>query len=150
MGPGALELVVMLAMLLAGSFSFPFGVPPEKEDPLLARVAPEECVFHTSWAGMADPDPTSGNRTEQLLAEPEVQQLIARLDQQFVQSLQMLAANAPDAKARMRNRSRILSMFLWMCAAVALVCVAGCVLRPALWGRCAQDVSGTSEGPVWP
>jgi hypothetical protein len=49
-----------------------------------------------------------------------------------------------------RNRSRILSMFLWMCAAVALVCIAGCVLRPALWGRCAQDVSGTSEGPVWP
>jgi hypothetical protein len=101
MVPGALEIVVMLAMLLSGSFGFPFGVPPEKEDPLLARVAPEECVFYTSWAGMADPDPTSGNRTEQLLAEPEVQQLIASLDQQFVQSLQMLALNAPDAKARM-------------------------------------------------
>jgi hypothetical protein len=40
--PGAFVSVFM--MLLSG-FGLPLGVPPEPEDPLLANVAPAECLF---------------------------------------------------------------------------------------------------------
>ena len=64
--PGPNELVVLLSLFFSGGFGIPLGVPPEPIDPLLARVAPDECVFYTAWAEMADPDPESPNQTEQL------------------------------------------------------------------------------------
>src|SRR5262245_19251365 len=57
----------------------PVGTPPEKEDAIMAHVAPSDCVAYTSWSARAQPNATSGNQTEQLLAEPEVQKLIASL-----------------------------------------------------------------------
>ena len=50
------------------------------EDPMLANIAPEECVAYMSSAGMATPDAKSGNQTEQLLAEPEVRQMAAEIE----------------------------------------------------------------------
>ena len=42
-----------LAMLLmGGGVGLPLGVPPLPEDPVLARIAPEECLAYTSWAGI--------------------------------------------------------------------------------------------------
>jgi hypothetical protein len=75
--PVAARLLMLVGM--GGGLGLPFGVPPEPEDPLLAQVAPEECLFYVHWAGTAAPDPQSTNQTEQLLAEPEVQELIAQL-----------------------------------------------------------------------
>ena len=46
---------------------------------MAARIAPAECLFYMSSAGMATPDAKSGNQTEQLLAEPEVRQMVAEL-----------------------------------------------------------------------
>ncbi len=79
----------ILAILLAlgGGGGLPLGVPPAAEDPLMYRVAPEECLYYTTWAGMADPDPSSGNATEQLLAEPEVQQLFEQLQQRLLEAV---------------------------------------------------------------
>ena len=48
----------------AAAYPLSARVVPEKEDPLLARVAPEQCLFYTTWSGMATPDADSGNRTE--------------------------------------------------------------------------------------
>jgi hypothetical protein len=48
-------------------------VPPLPEDPLIAKVAPEECMLYFSWAGMAPANAGSKNSTERLLAEQEVQ-----------------------------------------------------------------------------
>jgi len=65
-GPIELLLIVLLG---GGGIGLPVGVPLAPEDPLLAKVAPEECLFYTSWAGVSEPDPNSPNQTEQLLAE---------------------------------------------------------------------------------
>ncbi|MDA1053619.1 MAG: DUF1559 domain-containing protein [Planctomycetota bacterium] len=54
------------------------GVPPTAEDPLAQKIAPAECLFYTSWAGTGTPNAASGNHTEQLLAEPEVQEFLNR------------------------------------------------------------------------
>ena len=47
----------------------PLGVPPLPEDPALSRIAPDECLWYFTSAGMATPDPASENQAEQLLAE---------------------------------------------------------------------------------
>jgi hypothetical protein len=73
----------MSAFALANScsavlFSFlglglPVGIPPDSEDAIMAHVAPDDCVFYSSWSAAAKPSLSSPNQTEQLLAEPEVQ-----------------------------------------------------------------------------
>jgi hypothetical protein len=67
-------------ILLLGGFGLPLGAPPLPADPMMANVAPEQCVAYVSSAGMATPDAKSGNQTEQLLAEPEVRQMAAEIE----------------------------------------------------------------------
>ena len=70
----------------SGGAGLPLGVPPE-EDPFMQKAAPEECLAYVSWAGMKKPDPESENSTEALLAEPEVQRIIAEVDRRLVDAL---------------------------------------------------------------
>ncbi len=71
--------LLMMLIGMIGGVGLPLGMPPLPEDPVAARVAPQECLFYMSSAGMASPDGKSGNQTEQLLAEPEVRQMAAQL-----------------------------------------------------------------------
>jgi hypothetical protein len=57
----------------------------------LAQVAPEECLYYTTWSAMAQPDPASDNHTEQLLAEPEIQQLIQEAEERLVEAFRRAA-----------------------------------------------------------
>ena len=70
-----------LAFLLeiGGGMALPLGVPPLPEDPVMARVAPDECLFYMTWSATAEPDAASSNRTEQLLAEPEIRHMIDQI-----------------------------------------------------------------------
>jgi hypothetical protein len=74
---------VSAILFLAFGFGLPLGVPPLPEDPLLARLAPAECMAYLSWSGVAAPDAKSPNQVEQLLAEPEVQQFVAAVSGQI-------------------------------------------------------------------
>jgi len=80
--PAAGMMFVRLAWfwILASGFGFPMGLPPGPEDPVVANVAPQECLFYVGWASMAKPDPKSPNQLEQLFAEPEVQQLLSEVE----------------------------------------------------------------------
>ena len=91
--------ILISVMMLSGFLGFPVGVPPEPEDELLARVAPDECLYYTTWAGMAEPDPNSTNQTEQLLAEPEIQQLVDAVSQKVVEALRQQAGNRGESPA---------------------------------------------------
>lgn len=82
--------------LLSGGVALPLGVPPE-EDPLVARVAPEKCLAYVGWAGMAKPDAATGNATEALMAEPEVQRILAEVDRRL--SAAVLAAGEAEDDA---------------------------------------------------
>jgi hypothetical protein len=86
----------MLVILLAGSGALPLGVPPEKENPVMSHVAPEECVLYATWSGMAQPDPASPNHTEQLLAEAEVRQFAAAIEQTIGNALTQAARQQRD------------------------------------------------------
>jgi hypothetical protein len=69
-----------LLMFLFGGGGIPLGVPPLPEDPVLAKIAPEECLVYFSSAGMAKPDVTSTNHTERLFAEPEIRHLVVGIE----------------------------------------------------------------------
>ncbi len=84
-GIGLIEMLMLIG--LGGGAGLPLGVPPAPEDPTLARIAPDECLYYTSWAGMAEPDPGSENQTEQLLAEPEVRQMLAQIERLIVAAI---------------------------------------------------------------
>lgn len=77
-------LSLLIALLLGG---LPLGMPPAAEDPLLSAVAPESCFLYVSWAGVAAPRPESPNRTERLLAEPDVQRLVDELQKRLKAAL---------------------------------------------------------------
>jgi hypothetical protein len=96
-GAGPAELAILFIFL--SGFGLPLGVPPQAEDPAMAHVAPSECVLYASWSAMAKPDAKSANSTEQLLAEPELQQFAQALEKVVVDSLQRATADERDPKA---------------------------------------------------
>ncbi len=91
---------VFVVIMLLGGFGAPLGVPPTPEDPLMARVAPETCVFYTTWAGTTEPDPNSPNQTEQLLAEPEIQEFFAQIGRMFDKGLSERTGGQSGAAAQ--------------------------------------------------
>ncbi|QDU93890.1 DUF1559 family PulG-like putative transporter [Lignipirellula cremea] len=70
--------VALLMFVFSGS---PLGLPPEPEREILARIAPEECLFYLTWSGAMEANPASQNATELLAAEPAVQKSFAQLEQ---------------------------------------------------------------------
>jgi len=70
----------VLLVAAVGGIGLPLGVPPTSDDPVLASALPEKCLLSVSWAGTASPDAKSPNQTEQLLAEPEVQNFLTQID----------------------------------------------------------------------
>ena len=91
-----MELLVLV--FLGGSpLSLPLSLPPLPEDPALAQVAPQECLWYLTWAGCAKPDPASKNHTEQLLAEQEVQRFISELETRLRDAIKRGAPQGPQA-----------------------------------------------------
>lgn len=81
---------MMILILAAGGVGLPLGMPPEKEDPNLAFVAPQDCLLYATWSGMGKADPASTNHTEQLLAEPEVARFAKALEDSLAKATEQL------------------------------------------------------------
>ncbi len=63
--------------MLSSSAGLPVGVPPAPEDPRMARVAPDDCLFYTTWSGTAKADSDQANHTERLFAEPQLHRFVS-------------------------------------------------------------------------
>jgi hypothetical protein len=99
----------MLIVSWLGIFGFagiPLGIPPLPEDPVISRVAPENCLYYWSSAGVAAPDPNSANHTEQLLAEKEIQHLLKTIETQILEAIRR-EAPGPE-QAAMANDATVL------------------------------------------
>jgi hypothetical protein len=107
-GPNPFELLLMI--LLGGGFGMPSGVPPTEEDPLAAKVAPGQCLFYASWAATGTPDATSRNRTEQLLAEPEIQYFLKGGHDRFLDAMRQAGPSDPDTQQALEDVSRLLEL----------------------------------------
>ena len=107
-GPNPFELILLV--LLGGGFGMPQGVPPTLEAPLAAKVAPAECLFYASWAGTGTPDPASRNHTEQLLAEPEIQEFLTQARERLLVLMRSSAANRPETREALEDGNRLLEL----------------------------------------
>jgi prepilin-type processing-associated H-X9-DG protein len=87
---------ILIMFLLGGGTSLPLSMPPLPEDPVMARIAPEECLAYTTCSGMAVPNAKSKNQTEQFLAEPEVQEAFCRVERAFLAAIDK---NSPPQQA---------------------------------------------------
>ena len=98
---------LLLLLGLSSGIGLPLGMPPLPEDPVWPRSRPEQCLFYAGWAGMAAPDPKSSNQTEQLLAEPEVQRLVAEAERLIKAAINKAASGkGPEAGGGGSRRGR--------------------------------------------
>ena len=67
-------------LVLGSGMGVPLGIPPAPDDPVMARLAPETCLFYTTWSACAAANPASRNQAEQMLAEPEVRLFVEHLE----------------------------------------------------------------------
>ena len=104
---GAFLAVCSIAV---SSLGFPLGLPPAPEEPALAAVAPPDCLAYVALAGSGTPDAKSTNRTEQLLAEPEVRKLLAAIGP-IIQT-----AVRPRLKQPGSGPPRNCSIWAWNCS----------------------------------
>jgi hypothetical protein len=97
-GIGPMELMTLLvfALSLGGAAGLPLSTPPLPPDPVISRVAPDACLFHMETAGLASPDGSSDNLTEQMLADPEMQEFLGRVAEQIVTFGRQAAPAPPD------------------------------------------------------
>lgn len=101
-GVGISELLLLLFM--GGGLGIPVGIPPEKADPLLGKIAPAQCLYYTTWAGMAKPNPASPHPTEQLLADQQVRYLVTQLETQVVKAFAERAERTGDPFAQLLSQ----------------------------------------------
>ena len=80
-------------LTLGSGMGIPLGIPPAPDDPVMARLAPEECIFYTTWSASAAASPASKNQAEQMLAEPEVRQFVEHLEKWIRRSVGPPASN---------------------------------------------------------
>src|SRR5437867_523594 len=57
----------LFLLSLGSGMGVPLGIPPGPDDPVISRVAPEDCAFYTTWAASATANARSKNQAEQML-----------------------------------------------------------------------------------
>lgn len=100
--PGLSEMLVGVLMVMVsggGLGSLPLSMPPREPDPVMSHVAPNDCLVYLSWSGAAEASDDSENRTEQLLADPEVRRLIEGLEQRMLEALDNGAGDTDRGRA---------------------------------------------------
>ena len=95
---------LLLIVLMGSGLGVPLGVPPQAPDPMLANIAPAECLYYSSWVGVAKPDAASANQTEQLLAEPEVKLFMEELQAIAQRAAQKLGSRGGPGEQLVRRK----------------------------------------------
>ena len=86
-GPAFSAPFVLIALFF-GSQLAPLGVPPLPPDAVVLRAAPEACLLFAASAGTAQPDASSENHTEQLLATKQMQSFLSQFATQFTGAIE--------------------------------------------------------------
>jgi hypothetical protein len=97
-----IPMFLLVACLFLGATATagpPIGVPPQELPDGFTSLAPETCLVYAASSGTTDPDPTSTNATELLLAEPEIQDFLAEADRVILAILEKLGEQeGPEAR----------------------------------------------------
>ncbi|NOY42686.1 MAG: DUF1559 domain-containing protein [Planctomycetes bacterium] len=74
---------LILIFLAGGGFTGTQGITPLPEDPVVAQIAPPECLFYTSWTGVHQASPDATNSTEQLYNDEKFQAFLKNADKKI-------------------------------------------------------------------
>ena len=91
----AFSLLFGIVLLLCGGMGLPMGMPPGPEDPMMSKLAPEECLMYASWSGVAKVDPDA-NPTEKWMSQPKVSKLILKLRKAYLGYLDKQSEQSND------------------------------------------------------
>ena len=95
-----------LFFVLGGSMGIPMGFPPGPEDPVMARLAPEECLLYASWSGVAEID-GDASPTEKWLSQPKASLMIGKLRKAYRGYLVKQSEKLDDNALKIANRLMI-------------------------------------------
>ena len=90
--------MLMLLLLSGVPLNLPLSLPPLPEDPLIQRMAPEQCVWYLALSGTDHADPKSKNQVEQLLAEDDVQHFVRDVSEKLKAAFANAAPQDPVRK----------------------------------------------------
>lgn len=94
---GVSEFFTLLLILGGGGLGLPVATPPLPPDPVVERAAPDDCLAFFGWSGTAKADPQSGNATERLVAEPEVQAFLQHVEAVVTSALRQSRTDSAEA-----------------------------------------------------
>jgi len=78
---------LILLLFVGGGFIGSSDVVPLPEDPVVAQVAPEKCLFYASWTGKKKASPEATSSTEQLFSDPNFLDYLKHVHEQFQNAL---------------------------------------------------------------
>jgi hypothetical protein len=109
-----------VVLLMGGQVGLPLGLPPLPEDPVLSRVAPDDCLLYFSWSGVAEPYAKSKNQTEQMLAEPEMKQFVETVGNALGAAIRKGAPATPQGQVLGQNGPKLFRALFTHRAAIAI------------------------------
>jgi hypothetical protein len=89
---------VIAAVTLGGTSIVPLGVPPLPPDETTLRAAPPECVFFVASAGIGEPEDSSENHTDQLLANDQMHAFLSDFGTQVLSAAQQFGKRDQDTQ----------------------------------------------------
>ena len=104
--------VVGGAVASALSGGLPLGMPPAPSDERLLTTPPEDTAAFIYWSRVGTPSATSANRTENLLANEQIQLLLNEASQSFRQLFLSSAENDPTARTVLETTDQLISTLL--------------------------------------
>ncbi|NOZ41036.1 MAG: DUF1559 domain-containing protein [Planctomycetes bacterium] len=95
---GITALSLPFLLIFSSLAAVPLAGPPLPLDPALSAIAPRDCLWYASSAGVAEPDASSTNQTEQLFAEPEVRYCASEIQKQLIGALRRGAGSRREQR----------------------------------------------------
>jgi len=89
--------LLLLILLSGGGLGIPNGMPPAAENPVMHRIAPDDCLAYYSWAPAGSPKAANGNHTEALIADPEIQASINAIAEVIEKQFRRLSLSGDPA-----------------------------------------------------
>ena len=82
-GGGVSTVGVLLLLFAGGGFLGTTGVTPLPEDPVVARIAPAECLFYCSWTGKKEASADGASSTERLFSDAKFLDYLNRVERRI-------------------------------------------------------------------
>jgi len=83
-GPAEFVTTLIFVLSLGGAAGLPLSTPPLPPDPVIARAAADECLFHVETAGLTVPEADTKTPTERMLADPEMREFLGKVAEQVM------------------------------------------------------------------